>query len=129
VLRWLYPGICFDGSSSSELEDADFVVVAALEGALQTKIAEAPNAFREADFFPLTRSDFRTGGFHRRLLKSRAESRQEARAESHDLSVVARFLAPSRTSALMLLFGTKSLPFPLNALHHPDIVVYGRSAD
>ena len=106
LLWWLYPPGLSSGGG------ADAFVFAVPEARLQRRAAEDPGAFREADFFPLSRAYFTAGPFHARL------------SDSDAYRLEARF-AP-RVSFWMrsAAFFGREPPFPLNALFHPELRIY-----
>lgn len=116
VLNWVYPQSIVTGPLLADVGQADAFLVASIEESIHSAVSNDPDAYRESDFFPLERADFASEPFYRTLL---AGSRYvEAR----------RFAAkpPGWLERWGLL--ERPLPFPLNALAHPELRIYVRSA-
>lgn len=105
-LAWLYPRLP-DAGGAAELR-----LVARLEADVQIAAASDPASFRDDDFFPLTRDDFRDGPEHLAL--------RDTAAYAELVRFAAREPAWVRRAAFLGL----RPPFPLNALLHPEIAIY-----
>ncbi|GIX07283.1 MAG: hypothetical protein KatS3mg115_1686 [Candidatus Poribacteria bacterium] len=110
VFEWLYPPTVIRHGVPSPPAPAEWVVVAKLEREVQRRIAERPGQYREEDFFPLSRERFTTGSYFQTLEREAVLERRY------------RAMLPAWVCAVAFL--GCSPPFPLNALHHPELELY-----
>jgi hypothetical protein len=112
VLAWLYPRHPQPAPPRSAV-DARVVarLVAGLEADVQLAAFTAPHAFREDDFFPLTRERFRDGPAYADV------------ADTSQYTLASSFGPGPRWWTRVLLLGMRP-PFPLNALLQPDLRVH-----